>query len=428
MFFFFGTPIKKEIRLMKRFFLLFTAVWMAISLTGQQKDLDYYIARAVENSPLLADYQNRIRSALIDSLRVRASQRLQLKAVSDDYYAPVYKGWGYDEVITDGTNVSAIVEISRDFMGKNNLSNRYRSIRLQNLSASLEGKITEQELRKNIIAQYITTFGSQQEYQLNNEILGILHEEEKWVKKLTSEGIYRQTEYLSLLVNLRQQEVMTAQAFNQCQVDLGTLNYMCGIYDTGYVVLSDPELIVNTLPDIRNSVFYQRYETDSLRLVTADKLIDFEYRPRLSVYANGGYFSSLAYTPWKNFGASAGLSLTIPIYDGGQKKMQHDQVAISQETGSGYRSFFVRQYRQQVAVLYKQLVANDKLIQQSAGQLNYARTLIEANQKLLNLGDVSVTDYLLAISNYLTAKRILIENQLSKYHIINEINYWSKVK
>jgi len=34
--------------------------------------------------------------------------------------------------------------------------------------------------------------------------------------------------------------------------------------------------------------------------------------------------------PGNNFGMSAGLSLTMPIYDGGQRKMQHKkQLRIS---------------------------------------------------------------------------------------------------
>jgi len=163
-----------------------------------------------------------------------------------------------------------------------------------------------------------------------------------------------------------------------------------------------------------------------LKLANADRQINFEYRPKLSVYADGGYFSSLAYMPGKNFGMSAGLSLTMPIYDGGQRKMQHDQIAISEETRTDYQNFFTSQYRQQIDMLTRQLAYHVPLSRQCAEQMEYAQTLIDANRVLLSTGDISVTDYLLSVSNYLNAKNLLIENTLNKFRIINEINYWSQ--
>jgi len=46
----------------------------------------------------------------------------------------------------------------------------------------------------------------------------------------------------------------------------------------------------------------------------------------LNLYANSGYNSSLVLQPYKNFGASAGFNLSIPIYDGHQKKMQQERI------------------------------------------------------------------------------------------------------
>jgi outer membrane protein TolC len=413
---------------MTRVCLVSLSLFFLQLLAAQEQNLDYYLSRGLQNSPLLVDYQNRLKSARYDSMRINASQKIQVNGRSVDYYAPVIHGWGYDEVVTDGANVAAVVEVSRQFTGKSNLLNQHQSVQLRNQSTILEAKVSEKDLRKSIVAQYIDTYGDQQQYQMNHEVLGILKDEEKLVRQLTEQGVYKQTQYLALLVNLRQQEILTEQSYNQCEAGLGTLNYLCGIYDTAWVVLPDPGIAASALPEVRNSVFYRQYETDSLKLVTADKLIDFNYRPKLSAYVEGGYFSSLTYMPWKNFGTSSGLSLNVPIYDGRQKKMQHDQIAVSEQTRLAYRNFFTLQYRQQTDMLYRELAANEKLFPQYAQQILFAQTLVDANQKLLNSGDVSVTDYLLAISNYHTARNLLIDNQLKKYHILNEINYWSKTK
>lgn len=395
-------------------------------LNAQQQNLDYFLAQGLHNSPLLRDYQNRLRSAQIDSLRLKATLGLQINASSVNAYAPVIQGWGYDEVKTDIANVSALAGITREIIGNDNLRNKYQALHLQNQSTYIEGSLSEKDLKKSIISQYILAYGDQQQHKLNADVLAVLRQEERIVKKLTEKGIYKQTEYLSLLVNLRQQEILTAQSGIQSRTDLELLNAMCGIYDTVCIRLSEPVIVVIPPAELHNTLFYRQLETDSLKLVNADEQIDFAYRPKLSVYADGGYLSSMSYLPGKNFGMSAGLSLTMPIYDGGQRKMQHDQIDISEETRTGYRDFFTSQYRQQIGMLTRQLVSHNQLIHQCEEQMAYAKTLIDANQELLSTGDISVTDYLLSVSNYYNAKNLLIEHQLTKFSIINEINYWSQ--
>ncbi len=395
-------------------------------LNAQQQDLDYFLTNGLQNSPLLKDYQNRLKSARIDSLRLRAMLGLQVNASSVDSYAPVINGWGYDEVKTDIANVSALAGITKEIIGNDNLRNKYQALNLQNQSTYIQGSLSEKDLKKSIISQYILAYGEQQQQLLNSNILSVLRQEEQIVRKLTENGVYKQTEYLSLLVNLRQLEIRNLQQRIQSKTDLELLYALCGIEDTSHVNLVEPALVVINPEGPRSTLLYRQFELDSLKLTNEDRQINFDYRPKLSVYADGGYLSSLSYMPWKNFGLSAGISLVVPIYNGGQKKMEHDQVAIAEETRADYRNFFTGQYRQQIHMLTSQLASYDPLIRQCNEQMIYAKTLIDANQDLLRTGDISVTDYLLSVSNYLNAKNLLIESMLSRYRIINEINYWSQ--
>jgi outer membrane protein TolC len=411
---------------MRRIPIILLGILFFQALCAQQQNLDYFIKQGLQNSPLLKDYQNRLRSGQIDSLRLKATLGFQINAVSVNSYAPVINGWGYDEVKTDIANVSALAGITRDIVGNNNLRNKYQALHLQNQSTYLEGSLSEKDLKKSIVSQYILAFGDQQQHLLNSEVLSVLRQEEQMVKKLTEEGVFKQTEYLSLLVGLRQQEIITAQSGIESKADLDILNAMCGIFDTVCLNLADPGITVNAPAELHNTLFYRQFESDSLKLLNADRQINYDYRPKLSVYADGGYLSSMSYMPQRNFGMSAGLALTMPIYDGGQRKMQHDQITISEETRKDYRNFFISQYRQQIEMLSRQLAYHDPLISQCNEQLVYAQTLIDANQLLLRTGDISITDYLLSVRFYLTAKNLLIENILTKYSIINEINYWSQ--
>lgn len=405
-------------------FFLFVFVSDAIA----QKSLDHYITQALQNSPLLKENKNLVEQGRIDSLRMKAGLGFQASAVSNSLYAPVVNGWGYDNAITDGTNLNALVSVSKEITGKRNRQNRYESISLQNKSLLNSNKISEQELKKNISSLYITAFGSWQQFSFNNEMLALMTKQKEVLRQLTTTGSVRQTDFLSFLVNLAQQELQVERVRYRYRDDFALLNYSCGIDDTSFTVLTDPNLKVENTPDLYGSVFYQQFVLDSLKLANTDRQIDFSYQPKISLMADGGYLSTLAYQPYKNFGISAGVSVTIPLYDGGQRRMQHDQVAISQLIRLDYRDFYSIRFRQQTNLLRQQLKTKQVLDQKINQQIETSKSLVEAFQKLLETGDIQMTEYLLSLGNYLSAKNMLLENTIEKYQIINELNYWNRTK
>jgi outer membrane protein TolC len=411
---------------MRRIQILLLGFLFIRVLNAQQQDLDYFLTKGLQNSPLLKDYQNRLKSARIDSLRLRATLGLQVTGSSVDSYAPVINGWGYDEVKTDIATVSALAGMTKEIIGNDNLRNKYQAVSLQGSSTSIQGSLSEKDLKKSIITRYVLAYGDQQQQELNSEVVAVLRQEEQIVKRLTENGVYKQTEYLSLLVNLRQQEIHATQSAIQSKTNLELLYALCGMDDTTTINLPEPVLHVITPGGPHATLLYRQFELDSLKLANADRQINFDYRPKLSVYADGGYLSSLSYMPWKNFGLSAGLSLVVPIYNGGQKKLEHDQIAIAEETRAQYRNYFNSQYRQQIHMLTDQLASQEPLIIQCNEQMTYAKTLIDANRDLLRTGDISITDYLLSVSNFINARNLLIDTMITRYNLINEINYWSQ--
>jgi outer membrane protein TolC len=395
-------------------------------ICAQNKTLDYFVNAALQNSPLLKDYNNQIRSNLIDSLRIHASYKPQVAGNSTNAYYPVINGWGYDNIITNGTNISELVGVTQKLVSKQNLQNQYEAIRLQNESLNITGKVSEQDLKKTITSQYITAFGTWQQLNFNNELLGLVTKEETILKQLAENGTYRQTDYLTFLVTVQQQQIQISQARQQYQNECATLNYLCGVADTSFVELSTPLLDSALLPGLENTIFYHQFEVDSLKLRNSDAQIDFTYKPKINLYADGGYISSLMYQPYKNFGASFGVNVAVPIYDGHQKKMQHDKIAIAEETREQYRDFFKTQYNQQIAQLLQQLHSAQQLIDETTNQLKYAQGLIDANKKLLETGDARIADYIIAIGNYISIRNIITQNTINKLQIINQLNYWNR--
>lgn len=407
-------------------FLASLCMLLVPKLWAQEKTLAYFIDAGTRNSPLLKDYQLQQTGNLIDSLRIMAGYKPQVNGISTNYYAPSIKGWGFDEAITNGTTFSQLVSASQKLVSKENLQNQYEAISLLNQSLTIAGKISAQDLSKSITAQYITAYGNWEQYLFNNEILLLLKKEEAILKKMTENGIYRQTDYLSFLVTEQQQELQISQLKTQYQSEFAILNYLCGIKDTNAVSLARPDMRIVLVPDIENTVFYQQFLVDSLKLQNSNALIEYNYKPKISIYADGGYLSSFAEKAYKNLGLGAGINIIVPIYDGKQKKMQHDKINIAEQNRQGYRDFFKTQYQQQIAQLSQQLASTQQLISQTDKQIRYTETLMEANRKLLETGDVRMADYILAIGNYLTAKNLVTQLTINRMQLINQINYWNK--
>ena len=388
--------------------------------------LNFYVDNALRNSPLLKEYQNQLQSSQYDSLLIRAAYLPQVKGTSYNMYAPVIKGVGYDAAITNGANFATLVGVSKQLPNKKLLNAQFQNIQLQNQILRNTTTISEQDLKKAIIAQYITAYGDLQQLNFNRDINSLLSKEEILLKKLTEKNVYKEVDYLAFLVTLQQQSLFIKQLSIQYQNDYATLNYLSGITDTALVVLQDPEIRLTPLPAITQSAFFKKYEIDSLKLNNDKALVDAAYQPTINLFADGGYNSSLAYKAYKNFGTSFGVSAAIPIYDGKQKKLQYSKISLAEKTRSDYKDFFGRQYNQQIKQLLQQLTATEDLISEINKQLKYADALIEVNGKLLQTGELRVTDYVVAINNYLNTKNQLTQNMINRLQIINELNYWNR--
>jgi outer membrane protein TolC len=165
---------------------------------------------------------------------------------------------------------------------------------------------------------------------------------------------------------------------------------------------------------------------DSLKIRNDKALVDLNYKPKINTFADAGYNSSMAYLPYKNWGTSLGVSLTVPIYDGRQRKLQYQKLNLAEQTRQAQRDFFVTQRQQQLLQLMQQLHATEKLINNINQQIRYTETLIKVNEQLLGTGDIRVTDFILALTNYFNARNLVTQNYINRLKIINQINYWNR--
>ena len=405
--------------------ILFFLFFAPLFITAQTRTMDYFIHQSIQNDPKFSEIENLLLSNRIDSQLVVAANKFQLTGNGNAYYAPVIKGYGYDAAITNGQQVSALVALNKQIYNKRNLSLQFRSLQLKTDSLKNSSILYQQDLKRAIISQYIQTFSGQLQLNFNDQLVELLSKEERILKILTEKNIYKQADYLSFLVTLQQQQLNRSQLFVQYKNDYATLNYLSGIMDTTTQTLSEPVLKRVLMNQATPSPFLRNFELDSLRLHNDRLAAEIQYRPKVNLFADAGYQSTLMITPLKNFGYNVGVNLSIPIYDGNQKRLQMSKLDIQERTRQNQRNYFFRQYSQQIMQLQQQLYELENLAAPINKQISYLQTLINVNGKLLETGDIRMTDYILALNNYITAKNLLVQNQIAKYQVIQQLNYWN---
>ena len=409
-----------------KFYLFFLFLLLQVLGLTQTRSLNYFVEQARITSPYINEFNNQVLSYRLDSLIFRSALKTQVNFISSNSYAPVIKGFGYDNAITNGANISGVVQASRNFLTKNNVTAELNVIRLQSQALFDTINITGQELTRTITEQYITAYGNQVALDFNREIYDLLKKEEEVLKTLTQKSVYKQTDYLAFYVTMQQQQFTFLQSQIQYNADYLTLNYLAGVVDTAISRVERPAISDSLQIDFVNSIFYKRFTTDSLRLEAEKRLIDFQYKPRLGAYTDAGYNSSLLTTPYKNFGVSFGVILNVPIYDGHQKQYKYNKIDLLEKTRLNKKTFYINQYRQQIAQLNQQLKSTDLLVSTINAQIKYINTLLSANAKLLETGDIKISDYVLAITNYINARNLLNQNYINRLRIVNQIRYWNR--
>ena len=409
----------------KKLSFLFFLCIAPVFLFSQVKDLSFYVDTAINNSPQLYEYRNLVLSSRIDSELIVAANRFQVTGNSNNYYAPVINGYGYDVAITNGQQLAALVAVNKQIYNRRNLNVQFENLRLQRDSLHVSSTITTQDIRRSVISQYITAYGDQLQLDFNDEVITLLSNEDSILKRLTQQNVYKQADYLSFLVTLQQQQFTRSQLAVQFKNDFATLNFLAGVADTTMARLATPN--INVLKNVvyDSSAFLMKYKIDSLRLLNQKSIIDIGYRPKVSLFADAGYQSTLTIASYKNFGTNLGISLTVPIYDGHQKQLQYTKINNEERTRQRKQEFFHKQLQQQVRQLQQQLSSLEELIGPINKQIEYLKTLIDVNGKLLETGDIKITDYVLALNNYITSKNLVVQNIISRFQVLNQLNYWN---
>jgi outer membrane protein TolC len=411
-----------------RFFCLILIGLIAgpFSAVAQVSTLESYIEQGLRHSPVLKDLNNQVYSNSIDSLLIKAGQKPQVSLNGSLYYAPVIGGIGYSEALTDISHFSSVVYASQQIFNKKTIEARYSQIGIQNRALRVTSRITESELKKAITMQYLSACSVSNDLAFNRELLASSKDEELILKQLVEKGLYRQVDYLSFMVQLKGQEVLVDDLQLRYQKEWSALQVLCGVPGKAGEQLIFPVIQLNSPSGTEHSPFFRRFALDSLRIENEKVLIDRNYKPAVSWFSDAGLLNNFPRDLYKNFGISAGLSLSVPIYDGHQRSLNHEKLKIAEDTRKNYAGFFQQQYSEQLMQLYLELQKTKEIIPGVNQQMGFAESVVKQQKGLVNAGMVSMTDYVAAIRNFITVKQSVNQYQLRILQIITEINYWNQ--
>jgi outer membrane protein TolC len=407
----------------KRNLLILIFSFITVIAYNQSRTLDFYLNEGIKNSPLLKDYYNRSSSASYDSLLIKASKMPQVEAKSQLQYSPVYRNFGYDEVITDGGSYQGVVGVSQNIFNKRETSNKYGAINIERQSNSNASRISVAELKRIITEQYLIAFADYNELTFNKSFLELANREIEIVRRFVSQGICKQTDYLTLQIETQTQEILISQLESQFEKDLRQLNQFCGINDPGIYQLSLPDLQISSTSETDKSPLFIQYKIDSLRIENEKAAVDARYLMKMNWFADAGFLTSTPWNFYRHFGYSAGVSLSIPIYDGNQKNHEKQKLSIAENTRSTYKDNFIKQYDQQILQLNEELKSLGIMTGQIEKQLSTSEQLVNALRGQLEAGIIQMTEYINAVKNLRFINKNLSDNRIRIQQVKNQLNY-----
>ena len=414
-----NVPFIARISLLSLFTLLFCA-----KIRSQDCTLSVYLDQGISASPVLKDLSNQIFSTRYDSLIARATYLPQVNFNASMMYAPIINGWGYSEVLTNGQSLTGTMNVNQQIFNKKTREANDEKYGLESGSLANTRNISLNELKRAITAQYLAAYVAQEERDYQLDILSTLEKEAVILKSWTEKGIYRETDYMLFRVEIMELERNIRDLDLQYRKESWNLNLICGRSDTAMCYLQIPEFGEIPARTDENSVFFKQFLLDSLKIKNEKILVDRRYRPAISWFADGGLVNNEPRYLYQNFGISGGLSMTLPVFDGNQHKINYEKIRMREETRRIYQENFRFRHQAQLNQLQAELEQLHRSAIENKKQVDLVEELVAADKSLISIGTtLMITDYLLALKNLIDARHAGLVYRIRAQYILNEINF-----
>lgn len=407
------------------------------SIYGQY-NLDIFLNKALNNSPVLKDYQN---TSQINNLQLKLNEAdnsaFKVSLTGNYLFAPYFnnngkilstnpdpKAIGYDAGITNGGLYSAQVNLEKNIFNGGLLD----ALKQQQLTfgKSYENKSDELKhaLKKEVTDQYLGALQSLLLYNFSEEIVNNLKDQLSITGNLVQNGYTKAQDYLLLKVELKTQQISLNETWQNYKSGLMQLYSLCGIKDTEIVKIDSVDLVLNG-GKVNQSNFLTKFYLDSLNAVNQQQIFETKYQPQVGIFFNAGLNAVELDNIQRKLGLSAGINFSLSILDGGQKDITRQQTAIAEKTLGDYKNYQSHNLYIQLKNTEERINSLKKNLSDMEDQIKDYNNILIISKKQLREGNLSMVEYLTLLRNYFDLQKSMINNQISYQAEINNYNYWN---
>ncbi len=416
-------------------------IFFVVIVNAQTRDLNYYFEQAKTSSPLINKSRNNNKIIQLDMQKVKSIiSKPQVNVEANVLFSPIISHdnnsnkfqWvsdgansytGYDLAYSDGGQYQAYLSVKQPLF----LGGIYKSYSQQaEIQTNLNKNniiLTQHELEKLVSHQYILCLQAKQQSDISKSLLNKLNEQLQTMQKLVENAIYKHSDLMLMQIESDNYKLKYEKYTNDYRTNLADLNLLCGITDTNTVNLKIVNIQLGA-DTINSSVFLEKYKLDSLSIIANRQLFNQKYKPKLSLFANAGL--NAIYMPSVNrLGFATGLNFSWNIFDGNQKKIQHNKSLIEMQTLEFEKQNFYKQTKINKERYLSQIKAIDKQIVIVQNQLNQYAKLVELYKIQLSQAQISIMDFKNIVRDIYAKKQENLNLQLQKQALIISYNYWN---
>lgn len=402
-----------------------------------QRNLDYYLQAAYNNNPTIIEQHNLIKiNNLQRRLDYSQNSGFQIYLTTGYIFAPYFNNSsglittnpdqtaiGYDIALTSGGLYSTLINVEKNLFNTAIIDalDKQRTIAEQTYKNNIE--LLKRDLRKQITDQYLQTYLAIKFHNLTNEIISYMQDQLTILGELVETGMAKQSEYLLLSIEIDNQRISANDYYSQYVNNLFELNSMCGIKDT---TIAQLEMVNLEFQNNRtSSELFKKFELDSISIINQQQIFETKYNPQVMIYFNSGLNAVELSNIQRKFGMSAGLNLSMPIYDGNQRSITQQQTSVYLETIKTYRTNLENQIQNQRKSIVNKIITLKNNLNSLRDQIDNYNAIIKISEKELQQGQISMIEYLTILKNYLDFKKNMINAEINYQLEINNYNYWN---
>ncbi|MGV8993549.1 MAG: TolC family protein [Flavobacterium sp.] len=413
------------------------ALFSTATIFAQKYDLTYFLNQAEKNSATIKENQNLLKIGDLQSEIIKAQNSgFLVNATSDVLFAPFFdsngkaievtttpssNAYGYDAGITNGGLYSAQINITKNLFNRTSVANLLLQNRVLNNSISLNSEDFRHNLIKNITDSYIAIYQLQLQRQFQIATISDFKNRLKVVELLVKKGILQQSDYLLLQLDIDTKQIELQQTSTNLEISKSQLQTMSGVAKVEINQIEIPS--VSVLNFIDKPFIQKKFENDSLQIMANQKVFENQYKPQISLYGNAGLNAVEITDMYRKIGASAGVRLSIPIYDGHQRKVNAEQNLLRTENLSSYKEISDLQRENNITQINTQISENEKALALLQNQQKKYEQILEIYKGKLVQGQISIVEYLNLMQTYRMSVYINLQAQTNHWLLQSQLNY-----